>query len=245
MKLFTCQFLTFLLIAALAGCSSQPVAQVQPASVTPSATPVDSRGDLYITKYLVCDDKDVCGALPDVRPYYVETWGRPTEVGALYYRQYGDQVKSWLTPLKKMPQPTDDTTFAGSAVLFKSRGIPTYHSSPSATEVFSPDPLLANPLMPIWESRRIKKNVGETRVVIKIISIIKLDEAAKNRADTRSERAYSQDLAGDSPGKVLMNLSYFYRELKKNPTASLAPQQVEKITWQEGQPPQLIIIKQQ
>jgi hypothetical protein len=233
MKLFTSRLLTFLLLTALAGCSSRPVAQVQPSSVTPSATLVDSRGDLYETTYLVCDDKDICAALPDAPPHRVKTWGRPTEIGALYYQQYADQVKSWFTPLKKMPQPSDDTTFAGSAVLFKSRGIPIYQLGPIATEVFSPDPLATDPLMPIWESRRIKKNVGETRVVIKIVSIKKLDESVKST------------LAQVSLGKQGLNLSYFYDYLKKNPTASLAPQQVEKITWQEGQPPQLIIIKQQ
>ncbi len=211
--------LLLLSIATLTSCNSKTPSQPI-ASNAPNSYP---EGDIYDMTYQVCST--VCG-----RTSKIVTWGRPTEVGIAYYAEGFPEQITGNQRIEKMADRKSIT------LVVKSKGTLPALKIPLESERFVPvEHFRALGFNPITKQEALKV---EGRV--EILSITKI--ARSDREDptliamkTLQTKISDEDMINPGSIKGFLGLT------KKDP--DINPQQVEKISWQEGQQPQIITLK--
>jgi hypothetical protein len=206
-----------------------PVANAAP----PKAKPLPA-GGIYRTEYTICGtkvkqirlpqyktktvvDKDEC-----ISKRYLYTWGKPSQIGILYH--YSNSAER---PIPKMPPPGDDIIGVQIKLVFKSKGEVPGLSYPLPTEKFYPRD--GNVIYPP-EYYKVASISGNLRIQ----EIKKLSAAEANDAmdDSFSDKS--------NPNEGVIYRRNYYLAIKNNPIDAIKPQQIYPITWQNGQPPQVI-----
>jgi hypothetical protein len=228
-------FLCILPLPLLLGCSAGTVASsttptIQPAVVNPSValtSSYQSKGEMFEITFNICNPK--CQ-----NNITAVTWGRPTQVGLLYYSGILEEHKLWLKPMTKMPTSSKDQRDLRIQLVFKSSGAVPPLSDPLPDQKFAP---VFGPTNLILTSEL------QLPRKLEVISIRRMtleeEESKANRA-----RAMPRGIAraGESFETYSLSVWNYYQAIKGKPD-DLKPQQVENITWQDGQPPQIIPVK--
>jgi hypothetical protein len=208
-----------------------PVANAAP----PKSKPLPV-GDIYRTEYSICGtkvkeirlpqyktktvvDKDEC-----ISKRYLYTWSKPSQMGVLYH--YNDAVDR---PIPKMPPPGDDMIGVSISLVFKSKGEVPGLSYPLPTEKFYPKQTNGDLISP-----RQYYKIVDISGSLRIQEIKKLSAAEANDAmdDSFSDKS--------NPNTGVIYRRNYYFSIKNNPIDAIKPQQIYPITWQDGQPPQVI-----
>jgi hypothetical protein len=216
-----------------------------------------SRGEAYETTYALCaaECAEKPSKLSSVTPKKpsidkVITWGRPTEIGIIYLK-YNSQYLP-LVPLAKMPYNHVLLEQTRNQLVVKSQGVLPPLSKPLATEKFTPIGAFFPP--PMFESDRRRASLKPQSELeykdsvktgnIQIISIKKIDLLTEKAQVKASEIEPDPSTIGameELEQKRYEPYRSYYKFYENKP--DIKPQQVNKITWQEGQPPQVISVK--
>ena len=209
-------------IAALSGCSkAESTATTEKAAPSQSIASQSPEGDIYTMEYRLCGKK--C----DANTSQIVTWGKPTEIGIGYFDDRITQISTkLLTSVDKMkPMQT--------YFMVKCRGTLPGIEQPTKVDRFVPAETYQSVLVGWTEAKPMKPLFGH----IEIVSIKQIPRTPGDKPDmiaAMTLKAKISDMymtrAGAVNGYVTMK-------------PDITPQQVEPITWQEGQPPQLILVK--
>lgn len=263
--IFTC------LIVGIAGCkitpptnnrptASKSIYSQNPTTSKSSDSPTYvSRGEAYETTYVLCatgcaeEPSKFSSAAMRGKPstHSVITWGRPTEIGIIYHK-YDYPKYLPIIPLAKMPYNHATLEQTRNQLVIKSQGVLPPLTKPLATEKFTPigaffpqpifEPNTRVPSMKIQSELEYKNTVKTGN--IQIVSIEKIDLSTEKSQVKASELQPNLSTIG-AMEELQQNRYEPYRSYYKfyNEKPDLKPQQVNKITWQEGQPPQIISVK--
>jgi len=213
--------LLILSIATLAACTPKPATDPIAAQGTPDSYP---EGDIYNMTYKICRTP-ICG-----RTSQIVTWGRPTEVGIAYYARGFPERSTGNQRIEKMADRRDIT------LVIKSKGTLPALEQPLETERFIPvEHFSSLGFTPITKSARLK--VEGTVQIVSITKLTRPDQESPRITAVKELKAKINDKDMIEAGSI----DGFIGLTKKDP--DIRPQQVEKITWQEGQPEQIISLK--
>jgi uncharacterized protein YcfL len=213
-------------VVALSGCSKpEATATTEPVSQSQQIASKSPEGDIYAMAYKLCNK--VCEKNASV----IMTWGRPTEIGIAYFDDRVTQVNV------KLITSIDAGRGMQTYFMVKSKGSLPGQVEPIPTERFVPTETYQNILV---QSSGVDGKRKPIYGHIEILQIKKMPRTpgldAANFA-TSSLKARLYDTYIVKPDTVN---AYLYMTKDK---PDIVPQQVEPITWQEGQPPQVIPVK--
>ncbi len=210
-----------ILIAALSGCS-KPDATAMPGESAPpqSIAAAAASEDLYSMEYRLCTTK-----CPEAISQIV-TWGKPTEVGIVYYDGFfWNNTTNLAVSMAKLRM--NSTYF-----LVKSKGTAPALKKPLGTERFAP--------VEVFYGAGVKSEKSTEYGKIEIISIRKIP----NPTPGEEYLTAMKTLGGKMRYPFMISADriegYFSYSLDR---PEIKPQQVDPITWQEGQQPQVIPVK--
>ena len=212
-------------IATLSGCSKPEATATEPANKSQTVEKSPG-GDIYAMAY------KLCGKTCDkANVSVITTWGRPTEVGVVYFDGIVSNINTKL--IGSMHQ------YAREKVYFvvKSKGSLPGQEEPMGTERFVPTESYISYLA---KSRGVSEKEKPLFGHIEILQIKKIDRTP-----------------GDNPRLVAMSLlkerltfpfmvtpdqigGYMWATKDK---PDVVPQQVDRITWQEGGAAQIIPVR--
>jgi hypothetical protein len=210
-------------VATLTACNSKPSAE----TITTQGNISNSytEGDIYDMTY------KICGQDCNVRTSQIVTWGKPTEIGIAYYANGFPEQNYGYQKIEKMQDRQ------GITLVVKCKGTLPGMEKPIETARFAPvEHFLNVAFRPFTKIEAAKAPSGS----IQIISITKLN---RTQAESPVVTA-AKDLKTKVRDENMIEGRYVaaHLSLTKN-EPDMIPQQVEKITWQEGQPPQVITLK--
>lgn len=211
-------------ITTLTSCSGAESADTtNPASKPQSITSQPASEDLYSMEYRLCAKR-----CPESTSKIV-TWGKPTEVAIVYYDEFiwNNQRKLVVSMDKSKPNST--------YLLVKSKGTAPGLKKPLETERFTPVEVFMSAGQPKFEKSK-PSEYGR----IEILSIKKIPNPKPGK-----EYLTAMETLGDKMREPYIIPAdriegYFSYSLKQ---PEIQPQQVEPITLQEGQSPQVIPVK--
>lgn len=217
--------------------ATRELVKVQP---TASESEYVHKEDMYETSYSLLRAaciKNIVNNNCEVRVHKVITWGKPSEIGIIYLQgSYPSPLSS--TPVNLLPREgiseTPGTfTFDGSdqQVVIKSRGILPTLKTPLESDRFTPISDFIS-----HTDTDVNNKISKTGS-IKVISVRKLTLQEEKAIFDESDAFFYRIKAPVS----MASLSAYYDYYKDKP--DIKPHQTDKITWQEGQPPQVIALR--
>lgn len=218
-------------ITVLSGCSKSetPAEPVAPTSAVPAEPQKIAKkspeGDIYAMAY------KLCGKVCEKESSVIMTWGRPTEVGIAYFSDHLNQTGS------KLISSINDERSVGTYFVVKSKGSLPGQEQPIPVERFVPTEKYPLIYFKVSEVDGKKKPIhGHIEIMqIKKIDRTPGDDAARLAITSLKARLHDRFIV--KPDEVAG-----YLDLTKD-KPDIVPQQVEPITWKEGQAPQVIPVK--
>jgi hypothetical protein len=192
------------------------------------------KGNIYETKYYYCSFECRLEEDPNRTPRSVITWGKPTEVGIIYAkRNYPEIIKMVPEEKLKLPNNIYQGNVTNASLVIKSKGVLSGTKSPLPTEKFTPTNALSTPIL----MRNRVFIFGRIRIVsIKPLNPIREEFEFNRKVEFVNNFTSSGMLTMEAA------IPAYYQDYQNKP--DIKPQQVDKITWQEGQPPQIIPVRQ-
>jgi hypothetical protein len=230
--------LVLISISALSGCSNAESIATTGKTPPQSIANKSPEGDIYTMEY------KLCGKTCDANTSQIVTWGKPTEIGIGYFN---DRITQTTT---KLITSIDKGRGMQTYFMVKSKGIIPGKFEVSQTDYTSPgqgSPLNTDRFLPAETYQNILVQSsgvdGKRKPIyghIEIVSIKQIPRTPGDKPDmiaisTLKRKADKMYMA--TPGTIE---GYLY-SIKDKP--DIVPQQVEPITWQSGQPPQIIPVK--
>lgn len=225
-------------IAALSGCSKTESTTVTGEATSPQSIAKSPEGDIYTIEYKLCGKK--CEA----NTSQIVTWGKPTEIGIGYFDDRITQINT------KLITSIDKGRGMQTYFMVKSKGIIPGKFEVSQVEHTSPgqaSPLNADRFLPAETYQNILVQSsgvdGKRKPIYGHIEIVSIKQIPRTPGDKPHMIAIStlkrkaDEMYMATPDTIE---GYLYK-IKDKP--DIVPQQVEPITWQEGQPPQVIPVK--
>jgi hypothetical protein len=212
-------------IAALSGCSkAESTATTEKVDRTQSIT-TSPQEDIYTMEYRLCGKK--CEA----NTSQIVTWGKPTEVGIVYYD--GGLTETTTKLLTTMDQRRMRATY----FLVKCKGTSPALLKPLKIDRFVPVETYPRILI---SAAGIDNKPPAKYGHVEIVSIKKLPNPKPGNeyaiaSQTLLTKARDPNMVSNE--KIA---GYFSYSLDR---PEIKPQQVDPITWQEGQTPQIIPVK--
>jgi hypothetical protein len=216
--------LLLLSIAALTACGNGQPTKMSANSNVPNIYP---NSDIYDMTY------KICGESCEVRTSKIVTWGKPTEIGIGYYElSFPESVDGF----KKIEQMKDRKYVT---LLVKCKGTLPGVEKPIDTERFVPVEHFPSSLLNPFTKVQVVPNSS-----VQIISITKLDRSDKESPDLTARTNLKAKIRDENmiEGRIVDGYLSWTSQ-KPELIAQLIPQQIEEITWKEGQQPQVITLK--
>jgi hypothetical protein len=210
-------------IVALSGCSkAESTATTEKADRTQSATAAAASEDLYSMEYRLCTTK-----CPEAISQIV-TWGKPTEVGIVYYDGF------FWNNTTNLAVSMDKLRMNSTYFLVKSKGTAPALKKPLGSERFAP--------VEVFYGAGVKNEKPNpiTYGRIEIISIRKIPNPTPGKEYLTAMKTLGSKMRGPYTVSADRIEGYFSYSLDR---PEIKPQQVEPITLQEGQQPQVIPVK--
>jgi hypothetical protein len=209
-------------IAALSGCSkTETTTTVGEAPPSQSATAAASE-DLYSMEYRLCGSKCLEATSQIV------TWGKPTEVGIVYYDEF-----IWNNQ-KKLAVSMDKSKRNSTYFLVKSKGTAPALKKPLGTERFTPVEVY------FGAGPKYAKSKPSEYGRIEIIAIKKILDPTPGKEYLTAMKTLGAKMREPYIIPADRIEGYFSYSLNQ---PEIKPQQTELITLQEGQSPQIIPVK--
>ena len=219
------KLIAFLLISAtaLSSCSkAQSAATTEKAAPSQSIASQSPEGDIYTMEY------KLCGRKCDANTSQIVTWGKPTEIGIGYFDDRITQINTKL--ITSIEKGRGMQTY----FMVKCKGTLPGIAQPVRIDRFVPAETYQNILV---KSSGVD---GKDKPIYGHVEIVSIKQIPRTPSDNpemvaaMTLKAKIGDMYMTKPGAV-----NGYVTMKPD----ITPQQVEPITWQEGQPPQVIPVK--
>ena len=202
-------------------------------------------GDVYETKYILCNS--YCADRPKraATTTTVATWGKPTEIGFIYPEQSYPQSMAF-NPSKKIIYNGITITNMQAQLVIKSRGLLPPLRQPLGTAKFTPVATLIPMFFPEKSNPpMVAEAKGSVRTGnVKILSVKKLSPTEANIYIKKAKNPPNLATIGameESLYKEIQTYAAYYEFYKNKP--DIKPQQVEKISQLVNTTPQVIQIK--
>ncbi len=210
-----------------------------------SSIPATAPGDIYETKYILCDRYcSETGKYAD-RITTVATWDKPTEIGFIY-AEPNLQQRMAFKPRKKIVYNSMTITSLDAQLVIKSKGLVPPLKQPLSTAKFTPvsttTPMFfpENVKAPLMKEAKDKVRTGS----LKILSVKKLSPTEANVYIKEAYNPPNLATIGAIEASVygeIQELAAYYKFYDNKP--DIKPQQFEKISDLVNTTPQVIQVK--